>query len=322
VGLRSDVRVCLLGAPFVSAIALAAFFGGCGPQDGISSFSDPTNNGLRHDAGTDSSVNFTAGNGAGEDSGVTANDISCSEAAMLVYVVSDENDLYSFAPATLAFTKIGTLACPSDSSPNSMAVDRSGTAWVNYGDGSIFEVSTKDATCAATNFAAGQFGFTQFGMGFSANEAGSPGETLFVCGESGLGLATVDTNTWLLSPLGDFYGSLQGSTAELTGTGDARLYGFFTTNPASLAEITKASSDTPDVQMLPGVETGTDWAFSFWGGDFWFYTADETANPNAGSKVTQLHASTDNSIEVVVQDTGFRIVGAGVSTCAPTSPVK
>jgi hypothetical protein len=38
--------------------------------------------------------------------------------------------------------------------------------------------------------------------------------------------------------------------------------------------------------------------------------------------VTRLKAATDNTLSVVKQQIGFRIVGAGVSTCAPTTPPK
>jgi hypothetical protein len=56
----------------------------------------------------------------------------CSEAAQLVYVLSDANDLYSFRPNLRQFTRIGRLSCPTSAQPNSMAIDRDAVAWVNY----------------------------------------------------------------------------------------------------------------------------------------------------------------------------------------------
>ena len=251
----------------------------------------------------------------------------CTDAAKLVYVVSDQMDLYSFQPDTLIFTKVGTLNCPGAGTavPNSMAVDRSGAAWVNYSDGSLFKVSTADASCTATKFSPGQHGFVRFGMAFSSNSAGSNDETLYVCGISdsiigvamGKGMATIDLGSMTLAPIADFTGTLKGKGAELTGSGDAHLFGFFTTTPAAYAEIDMKSAATPSPQSLQGVSTGTAWAFSFWGGDFWFYTANL-----ASSDVTRLKKATDNSISVVKSQIGFRIVGAGVSTCAPTTPTK
>ena len=54
-----------------------------------------------------------------------------------------------------------------------------------------------------------------------------------------------------LTTLGDFSGDLQGQGAELTGTGDGRLFGFFTTQPnATLAQIDKAAAPRPTNQSL------------------------------------------------------------------------
>jgi hypothetical protein len=201
-----------------------------------------------------------------------------------------------------------------------MAVDRSGTAWVNYSDGRLFRVSTRDAKCTATAFEPGQSGMTKFGMAFASNAAGSQEETLFVSGiqdstfnDGGKGLAKIDLASLKLSPVSDYDGDLAKKGAELTGTGEGRLYGFFTTFPdATLANIEKASASTSEKRALEGVSTGSAWAFSFWGGDFWFYTSF-----GLPSSVTRLRAKT-GEIEIVKPDVGgFRIVGAGVSTCAP-----
>ena len=251
------------------------------------------------------------------------NQAGCSDAAKLVYVVSDSNELFSFAPDKVAFTKIGQLNCPSGgATPNSMAVDRSGTAWVNFSDGGLFKVSTADASCTATTYEKGQQGFTRFGMAFATHSATSQAETLYVVGIEGTlagkGLGKIDLSTMTLTKLGDFSGNLRGQGAELTGTGEGRLFGFFTTQPdATLAQIDKVNGGTTGDADLKGVNTGNAWAFSFWGGDFWFYTS-EGQTP---STVTRKQTSTDGSLSTAKADVGgFRIVGAGVSTCAPTTP--
>jgi hypothetical protein len=301
----------------VSALVVLSF--ACGGTNN-SQFGNGTNNGGGNLGG--GGGNNGGGNLGG--TGGTDPNSNCTDAAKLVYVVSAENDLYSFSPADKVFTKIGTLDCPAgNDGPNSMAVDRSGTAWVNYSQGALFKVSTANAHCEATSFAVGQHGFgPRFGMAFSANSAGSNDETLYVVGilpnDAGQGIATIDLSTFTLTPIGDFSGTLKGKGAELTGTGDAKLFGFFTTQPdATLAQIDKPSGMTPTPKDLTGVNTGLAWAFSFWGGDFWFYTSDGVSP----SKVQQLKTSSDNSISVAVPDVGgFKIVGAGVSTCAPVVP--
>jgi hypothetical protein len=317
-----DRRARLLGLPLFGLLLGAAWAGqGCGTTT--------TRDGFFEDAGGGPGLGSPTGDGGsggglapGDASTTTTGSSGCSDAAKLVYVLSSESDLYSFAPNTLTFKKIGPLDCAAanKATPNSMAVDRAGTAWVNYSDGTLFKVSTADATCTSTTFEPFQSFYTTFGMAFSSDSAGSTSETLYVhdaVTESGL--AKIDLTSLKLTVIGNAAtGDLNKASAELTGTGDGRLFGFFTTTPnAKLAQLDVTSGGTSNAQTLDGVSTGTAWAFSFWGGDFWFYTST-----GSGSAVTQLKASSDSSLAVVIPNTSFDIVGAGVSTCAPTSPVR
>ncbi len=172
-----------------------------------------------------------------------------------------------------------------------MAIDRTGVAWVNYADGSLHKASTTDAKCTKT-------AFVPDGKGFGK-----------------IDLATLD-----IAMLGDYTGTLSKKAAELTGTADGRVYGFFTTQPATLAQIDRGSATTSSERTLDGVSFGAAFALSFSGGDFWFYTAEGTAP----SKVTQLkQASGSGELVVAISDVGgFRIVGAGVPTCAPLTPPR
>jgi hypothetical protein len=247
-----------------------------------------------------------------------------------VYVLSDRNELYSFRPNMRQFTRIGTLRCPTSAQPNSMAIDRNAVAWVNYvtssvGDtaGTLYRVNTTDASCtgaAPINLPPRWF---RLGMGFSTASATDTAETLFVTGTGdplgagSPGLGRISNNS--LIPVGAFSGRLWGQSAELTGTGDGRLYGFFTTTPVQVAQIDKATGSILDMTPLPGVETPQAWAFSFWGGDFYLYTAPSAVTGRT-TNVTRYRPS-DGSIDArYMVDIGFRIVGAGVSTCAPIEP--
>ena len=265
--------------------------------------------------------------------------LPCAEGAGLAYVVSHDGELYSFDPSALAFRLVGTLDCRAamGATPNSMAVDRSGTAWVNYSDGTMFRASTRDAHCKPTDYLPGQEGFGRVGMAFVSTGDDLAGETLFVWGGSewgddswprrgrprdpdardvrrGMGLAWIERRRLSLEPLGDDGGPLSTVRSDMTGTGDGRLFGFFATSPATLAEIDIESGAILSAQRLAGLGTGRAWAFSFWGGDFWLYSA----TTGRGSSVTRLGA--DGTLERVLPDVGFVIVGAGVSTCAPTGP--
>lgn len=263
------------------------------------------------------------------DSGIQTN---CSEAAQLVYVLSDSSDLYSFRPNLRQFTRIGRLRCPTDMQPNSMAIDRNAVAWVNFvagglGDtaGAIYRVNTTDASCTGDPPIRLPAGWFRLGMGFSTAGADTTDEALFVAstgdpfGASSRGLGRYDAASQSVVPIGQFTAALRGQSAELTGTGEGRLFGFFTTTPVRVAEIDKATAAIVHSAPLTQVETPQAWAFSFWGGDFYLYTAP-SALTGRSSSVTRYRPS-DGSVDTgYLREVGFRIVGAGVSTCAPILP--
>ena len=209
----------------------------------------------------------------------------CSQAAQLVYVLSEENDLYSFDPPNKAFKKIGALGCQTTMTPNSMAVARDATAWVNYTQtdgragnvtgGAIYKVSTADASCQATNITLPST-WWHLGMGYSTNSASSTDETLFISADgNGGGLATLDTTSGTVTPVAKFPSAMDGQDAELTGTGNGRLFGFFVPDPSSnplgglggsvtltVAQIDKASAATSSPVTVNDDSQPDAWAFS------------------------------------------------------------
>ncbi len=207
-----------------------------------------------------------------------------------------------------------------------MAVDRQGTAWVLLSDGGVYKVSVKDASCTATTYATGQSNFQKFGMGFSTDGASGSAETLFLSDHYGKGLAKLDTASLQLTTVGAYTGMLAGVSSELTGTGDGKLFGFFTTLPyATVAEIDKKTGAILSMNALANTPARTAWAFSFYAGAFYVYTACDPASglpkDSVGSDVT-LYDPAMKTAKIVKSGIGFRIVGAGVSTCVPTSAVK
>jgi hypothetical protein len=307
----------LLG--FVAAIS-------CSATQGTGTFGNSGGAG-GDDTGSGSSGSGSGNNGNGGDGGsfIPPTDgggsdapfDDCSDAAKLVYVLSDANDLYSFEPQAKKFTLIGQLNCNTNLSPNSMAVDRNAVAWVNYVDGFdsqgvIFKVSTKDANCDPSPVVQLVSGWNRIGMGFSSNSGGSTDETLYVSGTSGTGIGKINVaNT--LNPIAGFTpGAFTGESAELTGTGDGKLFGYFTTSPVQVGQIDKATGVVSNGKVITGLTTPSAWAFSFWGGSFYLYAAD-IGNSNV-TKYDPVAGTIDN---FYMTNIGFRIVGAGVSTCAP-----
>jgi hypothetical protein len=197
-----------------------------------------------------------------------------------------------------------------------MAVDRSSIAWVVFNDGRLFRVDiVNNATCTATTYVPNQAsGFNTFGMGFVSDTPGGSTETLYLGSYDGVGIARLDLSTMAVAPVGAY--DLLSDPAEMTGTGDARLFGFFQSFPSTIvAEIDKASGHILTQAPQPTVDIGTAWAFAFWGGDFWLFTC-----PNSVSSQVDQYRPSTQATSTVVTNVGFRIVGAGVSTCAPFEP--
>lgn len=273
---------------------------------------------------TDGGFGSSSGGIGGKDGGGAQ--AECSDDTKDIFVLSEDANLYSFHPPTLAFKQIGLLKCATGgATPTSMAVDRSGTAWVLHSDSSIWKVNTRDLTCQPTTFTPPETqdgSFQKFGMGFSTDSKGGSAEELFLSDHTGAGLARLDTSTMKVQFVGPYTGDLQGKTSELTGTGDGKLYGFFVTVPAQVAEINKATGDIVSTTPLTDTSAGTAWAFSFYGGDFYVYTYSDGGSGlprnNGGSDVTRYRPST-GEVAIVKPKIGFKIVGAGVSTCAPTT---
>ncbi len=135
------------------------------------------------------------------DSGTVGSTDCPAGAGKFIYVVSDQNDLYTFDP-----TLVPTAAAPgnkpfagpradqlSQRAPlplrdnggvHAMAVDRQAIAWINFNDGKIFKVDTTQASlpCTDTNYVAGQQGFTaQLGMGFATASARPTPPSAYTC---------------------------------------------------------------------------------------------------------------------------------------------
>ncbi len=257
----------------------------------------------------------------------------CSAESQKIYVVDDTYRLLSFSPAGGAneFSLIGRLSCQagqswpawgnSTATPFSMSVDRSARAWVLYTSGEIFWVDTTTGACAASPYQKGQGGYELFGMGFVSDAPGSENEKLFIAGGE---VGQLDTgNVAVIDP-----DSLQVTTVgpvpdaeyspELTGTGDAKFYAYFPGLSSSfVAELDKDSGWIVQQWPLPSL-TGSvrAWAFAHWGGRFYVFITT-LAGGQENSQVLKLDPQTGQT-ETLLQNLDYIIVGAGVSTCAPT----
>lgn len=239
----------------------------------------------------------------------------------LAYLFTDDRRLLRFdprkLPADAAFTVVGKLDCPADRSPNAMAIDRQGIAWLNFHGGKLFTASIHTARCTSVNRLPAGAPST-FGMGFTTEGAGSAAggpEALYVSSmDTPSVLGRIDTSVeparfTAIGPIRD------GRNPEVTGTADGKLFGYVPEPGLGFVqEIDRATGalvGRPWSLGGTGAEEVGAWTMVHWGGVFYVFA-------EVGDKAT-LHAihRKDGHHELVRPDLPFVAVGAGVSTCAP-----
>lgn len=315
-------RLCSM----VCVLMMAWSWVGCGDDD--KNAQQPSNN-LPNNQTNNATNNQTQNNPTNNQTENNANQFQdCPVEARPVYVVDAtvagnraDFKLLRFEPERATFTAIGQLNCPSqrDATPFSMSVDRRGRAWVLYSSGEIFLVDTTTAACERSGFKPRQPGFDVFGMGFVLQKAGATTDVLYVAGgdQGGIseGTATLGQMNGIsleLSPIAKL-----GGWPELTGTARGELWGFFPgTTPPKVAKLSRADGSESSVFPVDSITGDPNaWAFAFWGGHFYlFYKSQD----DESSRVFRLTPA-DGKVEEIITDTGLYIVGAGVSTCAPTT---
>jgi hypothetical protein len=260
---------------------------------------------------------------------------ACAAGAEDIYVIDDRSRLLRFTPAgeRHTFTELGALDCPAGPAwpswaggahPFSMSVDRQGNAWVLYSSGELFRVPVADpARCTLTSFAPGRAGFEIFGMGFAATGRDGP-ERLYVAGgraaassgAAGARLGVLEAQTGELRPIGDL--SPGEHWPELSGTGAGELYAYYPgVQGENLVLLDRDSGRSARRWNLAGLQgQATAWAFAHWGGRFYLFTSVSRAGGGDQTEVRRFDPMTGDG-RVVARDVPYRIVGAGVSTCAP-----
>ncbi len=236
----------------------------------------------------------------------------CQSTSDLIYVLDkNSSTLSTFDPDSLALTTLGTLDCDTWSTPASMGVARDGSAYVRFGDQEVFSIDLTTLACTSTHYSDRATGFGAFGMGFATESAHTWRDQLFVANSHQL--ARVDPATWQLNTLGTLP-----SQAELTGTGNGELWGVLPLeSPLSVVELDHATGS-----VLQTIRVGTTldisnldtFAFAAWDGDFYLFVR----HYGMGSSTEVYRIERTGRITKVVDELGLNVVGAGVSTCAPT----
>ena len=235
----------------------------------------------------------------------------CIGTSDLVYVIDRGDEaIYTFNPATLSFDLVGELDCGIwAGSPGSMAITREGVAYVRYSDNTVYSVDLETMNCEETSYDGDEYG--AFGMGFATNSDSTWRDKLYVANHSQL--AVIDTETWSRT----VFGTLS-SQSELTGNAAGELWAILPLEtPAQVVRLNKATGSVEDAITITGTPSPSDidtFAFATWSGDFFIFI--RTYGMGQSTDVYRLSA--DGNTTLVAEGTGMDVVGAGVSTCAPT----
>lgn len=201
-----------------------------------------------------------------------------------------------------------------------MAVGRDGYAYVLYVGAllgaciGINQVDIETGACVGLiPFTCNTSGFDTFGMGYVTDNADTTAEKLYI-GNAALPaqLATLDVTNGEVSVIG----SLASAGPEFTGNALGELWGFFPSAATpTIAQIDKATGQMVSGETYPLSTLSNDanaWAFAHWGGAYYVFYKTFTD----GS--TNVYKFQDGALTTHFANTGKYIVGAGVSTCAPT----
>ena len=287
--------------------------------------------------GHEGDSNFTDGGGEPTTTGIEPtgadNDLPegdqcpCVADNQDIYVLSEFGSIWSFDPSDASFDFITDVECGGMTDSFSMGVSRKGRAWVQYVSGDLYTVDLKDpgSACKDPGFIPGTPKFPNFGMAFVTNDANDHCDKLYAHSgiEPGLqgqgvgGLGVIDPQTLVLSEIV----AIDEGWGELTGTGDGRLFAFQGDQQTWIREYDKVTGEVLGTWPLPGLASPGAFAFAYWGGDFYLFVTTEEGFFDGPSQV--LHLDFDGSdgngvvLTTLVEAAPIRIVGAGVSTCAP-----
>lgn len=257
---------------------------------------------------------------------------ACAPVTDDIVVVTFDGEVATFDPSTTTFeTVIPSLgALPGcGNSLYSMSLDRAGRAWLQFDDGTLARVSLADPdACELVEVDTSAVEIDSFGMGFVSTGADDPCELLF--GHRNPFGGAAPGELFAIDPVtlhADDVGASAYAAAELTGTGDGRLFAMGR-DPGGVVELADIDPGTGVVLAttpLDDLDLQGGFAFATWGGDVWFFTASDEHPGRSEVNMLDADDSDGNGVQdltevVATVPLGDVIVGAGVSTCAPIGP--
>jgi hypothetical protein len=152
-------------------------------------------------------------------------------------------------------------------------------------------------------------------MGFTLDSPGFPDETLYIAGSDGPGSGTPRLGTLSFPDFDVTSLATIGGWPEMSGTAEGELWAFFPgNNPPEVARLSRSGQVLESIQVGRIEGQPNAWAFAHWGGKFWLFYKSQT---DTSTRVYRVERD-PITVEEVIPESGRYIVGAGVSTCAPT----
>jgi hypothetical protein len=134
----------------------------------------------------------------------TSTPASCDGGASpSAYAWASDGTLLALDLGSMETRSLGVISCPTIANPWSLTVTTSGTAYVEYDDSSLYQISLSTLICQSTAYQSGQLGFTGY-EGISVG-AGNTADRLYVFGQrpsSSTVLGLSDLSTFRLFQLG------------------------------------------------------------------------------------------------------------------------
>ena len=237
----------------------------------------------------------------------------CDISSDKIYVIDrDTSDLHLFDPSTNTVSDVGRLSCAGSDSPDSMAVSRSGKAYVRYND-ALFEVDLSQPTLPCVNTGYQNGAFSSFGMGYATDSPTTWHDQLYIANAAEV--HALDTDTWQRTRVTD----LSSAATELTGNAAGQLWALALKIERGGSTLTRINQHTGQIvssvrlTQLPDLFEMDTFALAAWGGDLYAFLALNSGF--GGSEVWRITPT--GQMTRVVADLGINVVGAGVSTCAP-----
>lgn len=245
-----------------------------------------------------------------------------------IFLLDVDAGLHRLDPDTLAVESLGQLVCPGAFLAMALTIDREGLLWAmmvdEQGYRGIYTIDPDTLACDATAFVdpiAENIGVNT--LAFVADAPGSDAESLYVGANVGgsfdfsipLSLGRVDLATMEMEIVGtaDLVPTGYYQIADLTGTGDSRLFGFFAGDTPAIAELDESTGALVSYDVLE-VGVGSPWAFAQWAGRLWLFS------PGTPGSQVRAYDPVTQTLEPLSDGIGIAVVGAAVSTCAPFEP--